>query len=168
MKLWVEFFLEDDIERRFEPLARAFAIDGHILATIRNPDIGYGGGTELPSHLRTNFAAGDAVIDPELAHMRIAMGKRRAVVGEGVRKVSRIEIEPETALPGPVDPALEMGRGDLIAPDFLAAEIGVTGVQIHAMFARQKRECQVDILPQLIKRPRLPGIISGGLDTAAA
>jgi hypothetical protein len=121
----------------------------------------------LTAHFGADFAAGDAVFDPELAHGGIAMGKRRAVIGERMRKIGRIEIEAHAALFRPVDPALEMGRGDVIALHFFAVEIGVAGVQIQTVPTGQKREGLFNVLPQFTEGPRLAGIISRGLDAPA-
>ena len=58
------------------------------------------------------FPASDAVANPELANPGVAMGQGDAVGGQGMREESRIEIEPQSVRPGPIDPTREMFRAE--------------------------------------------------------
>ena len=55
-----------------QPLARALAVDGHVLVAVGNPDVGHAGRAQLPADRRADLAAGDAVLDPEAADALVA------------------------------------------------------------------------------------------------
>ena len=48
-------------------LARCVAVGGHVLEAVRDPDVGDAAAAQLPAELLADLAAGDAVLDPELA-----------------------------------------------------------------------------------------------------
>src|ERR1035441_9171495 len=84
-----------------------------------------------------------------------------------MREAGRIEIHANAVLLRPRDPVFEMRRRDLIAVLFPAAELAIEGVEIEAMFARDKRKGLFQISAQFIRRARLARIISRGDESAA-
>src|SRR5438552_546816 len=76
MKARVELFGEDFIQRSLEDRARCFAIDRHVLEAIGNPDVGHARRAERLAELRPDFAAGDTVVDPELANALVPVAER--------------------------------------------------------------------------------------------
>jgi len=58
------------------------------------------------------------------------MAERLAIIGERVRKVSRIEIEPDAILLRPADPPLELRYGQFVTGNRLAIVLRVRGMQI--------------------------------------
>ncbi len=58
---------EDRVERLGQPLARPLAVDGRVLRAVGDPDVGDAGRAQRLADRGADPAAGDAVIDPELA-----------------------------------------------------------------------------------------------------
>ncbi len=160
MEFGVERFLEDGVEGDFQTLARTFTIDLNFLGAVGNPDVGHRGRAELTTHFSSDFSTGNAVLDPEGADGCFRARQGPAIIGQRVREVGRIKIESCDVLFAPVDPALEMSDAQGIALDFLAAEIGIAGVQIKPVLAGKERERNAQVLPQFIECACFAGIIS--------
>ena len=73
--LRVELLGEDGVERLGEPFARAAAVDRQVLVAVGNPDVGDAGRAERLAERGADLAAGDAVLDPELADAFVGAGK---------------------------------------------------------------------------------------------
>jgi hypothetical protein len=82
-------------------------------------------------------------------------------------EISGIEIEADLAGFGPVDPGLEMSGFELIAIDFRGGGLGIRGVKIEAMAARNQRERFIRIGAQFIGRAGLAGIVARDREPAA-
>ena len=67
-------FGEDLVQRIGQPLAGTDAIHGDVLVPVGNPDVGHGRRAQLAPHLRADLAAGDAVLDPEIADALVRVG----------------------------------------------------------------------------------------------
>ena len=61
--------------------------------------------------------------------LSLALESVQPSLASGCEKNVALKSSPTPCLLGPVDPALEMRRVDLVALDLLAAEVGVRGVQ---------------------------------------
>ena len=62
--------------------------------------------------------------------------------------------------------SLEMLRLDFVPIYFLPAELAVERVQVQTMFARNQRECLIEIGAEFVGRAGFAGIISGGNNAA--
>ena len=72
--LRIDFRLGEHLVERFrEQLARRLAIDGHVLVSVGNPDVGHAGRPLCAAERLADLAAGDAVFNPELADAFVAM-----------------------------------------------------------------------------------------------
>ena len=107
------------------------------------------------------------MLDPELPDGGVRVRQREAAVGERVGEAGGVEIHPEAAGLGPVDPALEMLHGVGVALDLAAAQVRVAGVEIDPVPARDERQRLLEVGAQLFDRAGLARIIAGGLDAAA-
>ncbi len=96
------------------------------------------------------------------------MRERVAVVGEPVGEKGRVEVETDALFAAPVDPALEMFRRERVALDGFAVRFGVRSVEVQPVRPGQKRERLRDVRAKFLRRAGAAGIISGGLDAAAA
>ena len=163
----VNRFGEDGVERGFEAGAGRFAIHRRVFVAVGDPEVGDAGLAELFSDVGGDLAAGDAVFDPVLAHPGVRVGEGEAVVGQRVGEVGGVEVQAQRALLAPVDPALELGGGVGVALHFLAAKIGVAGVEVEPVFAGDEREGLVEVCPEFVQRAGFAGVVAGGLDAAA-
>src|SRR6266699_2710358 len=77
-----------------------------------------------------------------------------------MREARGIEVETEAVGFRPADPIREVGGIDFVAVHALAAELAVNRVQIHAMFAGDKRKGLFDVGAQFIRRARLAGVVA--------
>ena len=96
-----------------------------------------------------------------------ALGKREAVGRLRVREEGRVEIHADLLALGPIDPALEMLRLDLVAIDAAAAELAVEGVQVEAVLAGDQREGLVQVGAKFLGRAGLAGIVARDREAAA-
>jgi hypothetical protein len=135
----VERLGEDQIERPGEALAGSPAIDGSILRTVGDPDIGDARAPERLAEGRPDPAAGDAVLDPEAADALVAMGQGPAVGRPGMGEVRRVEVQADPPAARPLDPAPEVFRPQLVALDLPPAGLGIAGVQVQPMRAGDER-----------------------------
>jgi hypothetical protein len=72
-----------------------------------------------------------SVLRVPIAHAAI----RLMLASKKSRPASRVEVHSHAFRFRPIDPPLEVLRADLVALDFLAAELAVKGMQVEAMFA---------------------------------
>ncbi len=98
---------DDLVECGNESLARGGAIDQVIFFAVGNPDIHHRRSTELDAEVFADAAAGEAMIDPELAHLFIRMAER-GLFAQGMGEAGGIEIEAKIVGLGPLDPTLEV------------------------------------------------------------
>ena len=158
--------VHDLVERREQALARRRAVGRHVLHAVRNPDVHRAGRAELLAEVVGDAAAGDAVVDPELADDRIGMRQRHAVDEVRVRETARVEVQPDAELLRPVDPRFEVLRLDLVARHLLFG-VEIDGVQVEALGAGDQRHRLFGVLAQLGGRLGFARIVSGRLDAAA-
>ncbi len=93
-----------------------FAVDRRVLVSIGQPEIRRPSWSARARPISAgDTAAGDAVIDPELANARVRVGEREAVGGFRVGEEGGVEIETEIPALCPIDPALEMSDRDFVA-----------------------------------------------------
>ena len=107
------------------------------------------------------------MFDPELADARIGMSEREAIGRIGMGEIGGIEVHAEFLVPRPVDPGLEMARLELISIDPLAGDLGVAGVQIEAVLARDLSQGQFEVGAQFRGCAGLARIIAGDCQAAA-
>ena len=100
------------------------------------------------------------MIDPEPAYILIGAGQSESAFGFGVREEGAVKIHPDAVCLGPVDPRGEMLGFQFISLD-LAASLGVAGVHIQPVFARQEAHDFVHVRPQFVGGARFAGIRSG-------
>src|ERR1700733_1937083 len=105
------------------------------------------------------------MLNPKLPDAFIAMRKRKAISGFGVRKTSGIKIEAKAVLFGPIYPTREMFRCDFIAVHFFATELSVKSVQVETMFSRNEGKGLFQIGPQFIGGAGFAGVISRGVQS---
>jgi len=163
----VQVFREDGVQRRRQPLAGPFAVDGQILHAVGNPDVGHAGRAERSPECGPDPAADDAVLDPELPDAVVAVAQRQPVLGVGMGEVRGVEVEPHAAVPGPVDPVLEVLGREVRPLDASSAGLGVAGVQVQPMRAGNKRERPIQVGPQLVRRAGFAGVVAGDGQSAA-
>ena len=140
---------------------------GRVLEAVGDPDVGHAGRAQLPAKVLADLAAGDAVLDPELADARVVAGQGKAVVGQGMREEGGVKVDAVVVLLGPVDPAGKMLGLELVALDLLAAGLGIDGVQVQPVRAGDQAVGLVQVAAQLVGVARLAGIVAGGGDAAA-
>ena len=71
----VEAFVgENPVQGVDETLARAEPVYRDVLESVRNPNIGHGGGAEVLTHGRPDLAARDPMLDPEVTDSFVRMG----------------------------------------------------------------------------------------------
>ncbi|MNI16103.1 hypothetical protein D3C73_694280 [compost metagenome] len=83
-----------------------------------------------------------------------------------MREAGRIEIEAQPLLLGPIYPWSKVARLQFIQIYFFFC-VGIDGVQVHLVLARDERQCLLQVLAQLIRRSGTAGIAAGYGDTAA-
>ena len=116
---------------------------------------------------RADLAAGDAVLDPELADAGVRMGQRHAVGRLGMREVGGVEIHAQSLLLAPIDPALEMLGAEFVPIDPLAARLGVTGMQVEAVLSGNEREGLDRVAAKFVGRAGLAGVVARDGQSAA-
>ena len=126
---------EDLVERLLQQLAGALAIHRHVLVAVGNPDVGHTRAAQGAADRFADSAAGDAVLDPKAPHRRVAMGQGETAGCQGMGEVGGVEVHADAQPAGPVDPALEVPRLDLVAVYRPAAGVQVDGVQVEAVLA---------------------------------
>ena len=158
---------EDLVEGLGQALPRADAVDRQVLHAVGNPDVGDAGLAEGRADRCADLAAGDAVLDPELADAGVLVGQRHAVGRLGMGEVGRVEVHAQSLLLAPIDPALEMLGGQFVAIDPLAARLGVAGVQIEAVLSGDEREGLDRVAAQFVGGAGLAGVVARDGQTAA-
>ena len=88
------------------------------------------------------------------------MTERPSVVRLGVTKEGGVEIQADSPISSPIDPALEMTRLQFVAVDGTAVEFGIAGVQIESMTSRYQGHRQVNVGAQLIGCPCFARIVT--------
>ena len=139
IELWRNRFLEDRIQRFRQAGARGHAVGGRVLVTVGNPHIGHAGLAQRFAEGRADFAAADAVLNPELANGLVRARQRETIRRLGMGEISGIKIQTEPVLFGPGDPVLEMFGRDFIAIHLLAAELAIEGVEVQTVLAGHER-----------------------------
>ena len=82
-------------------------------------------------------------------------------------EVGRVEVELDSVLLRPADPACEVRRFDRIAVDVTRTKLAIACMQIESVRARDDGQKLFDIGPELRHGTRLPRVVSGHLDAAA-
>jgi len=132
-----------------QALARPGAVGGDVLVPVGNPGVRHRRGAELPSHLGSDLAAEDAVLDPVIADGLVGVAQGKTVGGFRMGEVGRIKVHPQVVGLGPVDPALEVPGLNLGAIDELATVVQVAGMQIEPVAAGNHAQRFLDIAAQL-------------------
>ena len=150
-----------------QQLARALAVDGHVLVAVGNPDVGDAGRAQGPADRLADLAAGDAVLDPEAADAgsRWASVKPSAALG-WAKKVGLKSMPMPSSLAQSIQ-RLEMGRLDLVPLDRPAAGLQVDGVQVEAVLAGDQAIGRLGVGAEFVGRAGLAGIVAGGQHAAA-
>jgi len=107
------------------------------------------------------------VPDPEATDRRVGVGQGESIGGERMGEAGRVEIEPHAPVLAPIDPGLELGDGVAVAVESFGDRIGVGGVEVEAVGARDAREGVVEIGPEFGGCARFARVIPGGLDASA-
>ena len=98
-----------------------------------------------------DFAAADAVLDPEFADVLVRMGQREAVGGFGMSEVGRVKVQADANGFGPGNPVLELLDAQCVAVDLLAAHLRIAGVEVKAVAAGSQGEGFLEIAAQLLR-----------------
>ena len=77
----VDRLFEDGVERFGQAFARRLAVGGRVLVAVGDPDVGDAGVPSCFADRCADLAAGDAVLDPELADRLVAVREGEAVGG---------------------------------------------------------------------------------------
>ena len=155
-----QWLLEDGVERGSEAFAGRLAIGGRVLETVGNPEVGHAGCAERLADRGADFARANAVCDPKLADGLVRVREGEAIGGLGMREASRIEVEAEAVRFRPVDPVHEVVDFDFVSVHALAAELAINRMQVHTMFAGDKRKGLFDVGAQFIRCARLAGVVA--------
>ena len=149
----------------FEAGAGGAAVDRDVLETVGNPGVHDRRIVELTAHLFRDFAAGDAVFNPELTDSRVRVGEGE--VGSGFRMTEERRIEIESGVPffRPVDPALEVFRFDAVSFDRVVG-IEVDRVEVEAFFAGDEGEGLVEVVAEFLRGAGASGIVARGENSA--
>ncbi len=156
----------DRVERLAQQAARGEPVDRGVLEAVGDPDIAHAGRAERAAEVLGDAPAGDAVLDPEAAHVGVGAGQGEAVLRERVREAGRVEVHAAPGRLRPVDPAGEVLGAELVALDLLAARLGVDRVQVQAVRAGDERVGLVEVRAQLVGVARLARIVARGRDPA--
>ena len=79
---------------------------------------------------------------------------------------ARIEIHPQPAGLGPVNPSLEFSDPVITPFLFLATQFRIAGMEIETVLTRNQREGFLHILPEFLRSPGLTGIVTRSSKTA--
>ena len=135
-----------------------------VLEAVRTPEVDRARALELLAHVLGDLETLDAVVDPELADLRIRRGERQAVHDVRVREEGRVEVKAVAVLLRPRDPRLELLDAELVAVDDLILVNAVAGVEVHAVLARNELHREVDVGHELVRRRRLARIVARRLN----
>ena len=160
-----EVLLEDLVQGLGEDLAVALALHGLVLGTVVDPDVHDAGVALGLAHRVRDAAAALGVLDPEFADGGIGIGEGQ-VAALGMAEGGGVEVQLHVVLLGPLDPALEVIDGDLVAVHELAAEVAVDLVEVQAVVARDEALREFDVGPDLVDVAGAARIVAGGLDAA--
>ena len=132
--LRIELLGEHGVERFGEPLARPVAVDGRVLEAVGDPHVGDARRAERPADRRADPAAGDAVVDPELADPSSRCDSVKPSAASGCEKQVGLKSIPSSfVLAQSIQPRSARGRSRRDRP--CAAELAVERVQVEAVAA---------------------------------
>ena len=157
---------EDFIQRSDHALAEGAGSHAGVLHAVGHPVVDGAGLSQLLGELIADLAAALAVLDPELAHVRLRAGQGQIAVHHGMGKIGGVEVQADLVRLGPVHPVLEFGDGVFIAIDLLAVLFGVAGVQVQLGGTGNHGAGEIDVRAQLLGVAGAARIVAGGLDAA--
>ena len=131
---------EDGVIGITQTLARSKAIGRDVLGSVGNPVIVDAGAFQFFGKMLRDAATGVCMVDPELAHLLVAMGQGVTIVGQWMGKIGRIEIETDLFGLGPIQPTAEVAGFEGIALHDLFAGLGIKRMQVEALFAGKQIE----------------------------
>ena len=151
-----------------QALAHAVAVGRVIFQAVGNPEVVQHHVVELFADALRDFAARDAMANPEITHVFLGRGNREALFHHGVAEQRGVEVDAVAMLFGPSDPRLEMLIFDLVAidPGVLVGENGIACVQVDALLARNEAARLLEVGGQLLKRAGTTGIVARGHNAA--
>src|ERR1035438_6485320 len=150
-----------------QTLARRRAVDGNVLVSVRNPEVGHRGRAKLAAHFCADLAAGDSVPDPEIADAFVGVSQGEAVGCLGVRKIGLVEIHSQAVGLGPIDPALEVPGLDFVALHEFSSVVEVRSVHGQPVLTGNHGEGLLDVGAELGDGASFAGIIAGGLNASS-
>ena len=119
-----------------EPLARAAAVDRHVLVAVGNPDVRDARRAERLADRRADLPAERCRARSRTRGSPVsALASVKPSAALGCEKNVGLKSMPTPAALGPIDPALKMLGPNLVAIDAPAAEFAVERVQIEPMRA---------------------------------
>src|SRR5208337_2658812 len=107
------------------------------------------------------------MIHPEVPYLPVGGCQGEAGLRHRVAEVRFIEIQTDAQFSGPAHPGGEMLGGKGVPIDLPAAGLRVDGMDIRAVLSGNQRERLFVIRAQLLRGPRLAGVVAGGLDASA-
>ena len=122
-----------------QQLPVAQAVGGAVLQAVGYPEVVDAGGALGLAQVGAHFAGAPGVLDPESADPRVLAGQGETRRRLGVGEEGAVDVQPDPALPAPVQPAREMLRAHLVPLHRAAAEVPVDHVQRKPVAARQQR-----------------------------
>ncbi len=167
VNLGIDGFGEYLVQRIRQALARPRAVDGCVFVSIGNPEVGHRGRAKLAAHFGADLAAGDSVLDPEIADAFIGVSQGEAVGRFGMRKIRLVEVHSQAVGLGPIDPTLEVAGLDFVTVDEFSAVVEIGSVQTQPVLAGNHAERFLDVGAKLADGAGLARIIAGGLNASA-
>ena len=106
------------------------------------------------------------MFNPKSARARVGVSQRESVNGPGVGEERGIEVQPESLITGPVLPACEVLRLQIVPFDSLPSGLGVDRVKVEPMAARDKGKRPFGIHAEFNRRPCPPGMVASDGETS--
>ena len=157
---------EDLIQGRGHAVAIALGVHAGVLVAVGHPVVDGAGLAQLLGEGLADLAAALAVLDPELAHVRLGAGQGEVAVHHRMGEVGGVEVQADAALLGPVQPVAELGDGVRVAIHLPVALLGVAGVQVELGGSGDHGAGEVDVRAQLVGGAGAARVVAGGLDAA--
>ena len=164
--LLVVLVLEDLVERVGHALARPKAIAGLVLVAVWAPEVDAARRLQLFREILADLEALNAVLDPEVADLRVGVREREPVGRHRMREERRIEVELDACLLRPLHPRRKVLLAELVAVSDLAFVDAVAGVEVDAVASRDQRKRKLKVLHELLGSPRLARVVASRLDAA--
>ena len=158
----------DLVERVAQTLAHTKAVGRVVLQAVGDPEVVEHHVVKLLADALGDLAAGDAMANPEVAHVLVRRGDGQALLDHGMAEQRGVEVDAEAVLLSPSHPRLEVLVLDLVAvdPGVLVGEDGIAGMQVDALLAGDEAARLLEVGRQLLEGAGAARVVARGHDAA--